>query len=172
MATIEVGTIAMRDARPVIVIGLAAVGLVIAADLAAFQLGVVGTVWDPLFGDGSEQVLTSPLSQAFPVPDALAGAVAYGVDLVLAFALALRIWRTAIVAAMLAVLAVLGAVVAISLAIAQPLIAHAGCTLCLCSTAISIALAVSAVVEARARWPALPRPSQTPIARSIREEPR
>jgi len=172
MATIEVGTIAMRDARPVIVIGLAAVGLVIAADLAAFQLGVVGTVWDPLFGDGSEQVLTSPLSQAFPVPDALAGAVAYGVDLVLAFALALRIWRTAIVAAMLAVLAVLGAVVAISLAIAQPLIAHAGCTLCLCSTAISIALAVSAVVEARARWPALPRPSQTPIARSVREEPR
>jgi len=73
---------------------------------------------------------------------------------------------------MLAVLAVLGAVVAISLAIAQPLIAHAGCTLCLCSTAVSIALAVSAVVEARARWPALPRPSQTPIARSIREEPR
>jgi uncharacterized membrane protein len=162
----------MRDARPVIVIGLAALGLVIAADLAAFQLGLVGTVWDPLFGDGSRQVLTSPLSRAFPVPDALAGAVAYGLDLVLAFALALRVWRPAIVAAMLAVLAVLGGVVALALALAQPLIAHAGCTLCLCSTAISVALAVSAVAEARARWPALPRPSQTAIPRPVREEPR
>ncbi len=161
----------MAEIRSIAVVALAGLGVLISADLAAFQVGLVATVWDPIFGDGSRQVLTSPLSRAFPIPDALVGATAYGLDLLLAIGLVLRVWRPAILAAMLAVLAVLGAVVAISLAIAQPLIAHAGCTLCLCSTAVSIALAASAVAEARARWPSLPRPSQ-PLTRSPREEPR
>lgn len=162
----------MRDLRSLAVLVLAAVGLVIALDLAAFQLGLVATVWDPIFGDGSRRVLTSSLSRALPVPDALAGAAAYGLDLVLGIGVLLRVWRTAILAAMLAVLAVLGAVVAIFLAIAQPLIAHAGCTLCLCSTVVSVALAALAVGDARARWPAIPRFAQPPIPRSAREEPR
>jgi len=162
----------MRDARSLLVAGLAALGLTISLVLAAFQLGLIATVWDPIFCDGSRQVLTSPLSRAFPIPDAVVGAAAYALDLVLAVGLAIRIWRPAILAAMLAVLAVLGAVVAISLAIAQPLIAHAGCSLCLCSTAVSVLLAVTAVLEARARWPALPQLTQTAMTRSAREEPR
>ena len=38
---------------------LALVAAAIALYMGAFQWGWIGSVWDPLFGDGSENVLTS-----------------------------------------------------------------------------------------------------------------
>jgi uncharacterized membrane protein len=143
----------MTDRRPVGLVVLALVGAAISVDLAAFQLGFVGDVWDPVFGTGSQTVLTSPISRALPIPDALMGAIVYLIDAGLGVALIARLGPAATVAAVLAVVSVMGAVVALALAIAQPLVAHAGCTLCLASTVVSVALAIGAVAEARDRWP-------------------
>jgi uncharacterized membrane protein len=131
---------------------LALVGFGISVLLAAYQLGLVASVWDPIFGDGSRRVLTSAISRDLPIPDAVVGAVAYAVDAVLGVALVVRIGPAAIVAGTLAVMAVMGAAVGLALAVAQPLIAHAGCTLCLCSTVVSVVLAAGAVAEGRDRW--------------------
>lgn len=133
---------------------LALIGLGISVVLAAYQLGLVASVWDPIFGDGSRRVLTSAISRNLPVPDAAVGAAAYAVDAVLGVALVVGIGPAAIVAGTLAVMGVMGAAVGLALAVAQPLIAHAGCTLCLCSTVVSVVLAAGAVAEGRDRWSA------------------
>ena len=44
---------------------LAAGGATIAAYLSLYQLGLIPSVWDPIFGRGTEHVLTSDVSQAF-----------------------------------------------------------------------------------------------------------
>ena len=46
---------------------LALVGFFIALYLGLYQVGLFSAVWDPFFGDGSEKVLTSFISEAFPV---------------------------------------------------------------------------------------------------------
>ena len=148
---------------------LALIGLGISLVLAAYQLGLVAAVWDPIFGDGSRRVLTSPISRDLPIPDAVVGAGAYAVDAVLGAALVVGIGPAAIVAGTLAVMAVMGAAVGLALAVAQPLIAHAGCTLCLCSTAVSVVLAAGAVAEGRRRWSA-GRPTSLDRGRRLPKE--
>lgn len=64
------------------VLALAACGLVIASYLAAFQLGLLTEVWDPLFVGGSVRVLHSDISRMLPVPGALLGALGYAPDIV------------------------------------------------------------------------------------------
>jgi uncharacterized membrane protein len=162
----------MTERRAVGLVILAVVGLAISATLAAYQLGLVSGVWDPIFGDGSERVLTSPISRALPVPDALIGAAAYGLEAVLGAALALRIGRPAIVAGTLAVASVMAAVVGIALALAQPIVAHTGCTLCLASTTVSVVLAIGASAEARDRWPELSERGRRPAASALKEDHR
>jgi len=58
-------------------VGLALVGCAIATYLALFQYGVVATVWEPLFSEGSRIVLSSRLSHVLPVSDAALGAAGY-----------------------------------------------------------------------------------------------
>jgi hypothetical protein len=43
---------------------LAALGAVLAAYMTLYQLHLTASVWDPVFGGGTEQVLTSELAQA------------------------------------------------------------------------------------------------------------
>lgn len=136
-------------ARLAVLVVLALVGCGLSLYLAAFQLGLVHLVWDPLFGGGSRQVLTSSVARLLPIPDALLGAGVYAVDAALALALASRAWRPKTVALALAAVATAGALTGIGLAIVQPLVVGTFCTLCLTSTAISIALAIGAVAEAR-----------------------
>jgi hypothetical protein len=52
---------------------VALVGFAMAAYLTLFQLGVLDSVWEPFFGDGSRTVLTSGISRLLPVPDAALG---------------------------------------------------------------------------------------------------
>ncbi len=118
--------------------------------LAAFQVGLLGGVWDPLFDGGSRHVLTSGISRLLPLPDALLGAGVYCLDGLLGLGLLARAWRPDRLATGLAVVAGLGAIAGIGLAILQPIVARTFCTLCLASTAISIALAIGAIGEARA----------------------
>lgn len=118
---------------------LAAAGLVIAGYLSLFELGVVGSVWDPVFGDGSRQVLTSALATSLPVPDAVLGMAAYLGEAVLALAGGPERWRDQprLVLAYGGLSAALAGT-AIGLVAVQALVVHAWCLLCLTSAAISI----------------------------------
>jgi len=137
--------------RSIALVALAVVGFAISAYLAAFELGIVAHVWDPLFGDGSRRVLTSAIARVLPVPDAALGGAAYLVDGLLAAVLMVRPRGRLVVASALAVIASAGAVVAFALVVVQAAFVGAFCALCLASAAVSAALAFGALVEWRAR---------------------
>ncbi len=126
---------------------LALVGFAVSAYLAAFQLGLLPSVWDPIFGSGSERVLTSAVSRLLPLPDAALGATAYALDGLLAAAILVRPDAPLRLAGALAVVATLGAMAGLVLVLLQPLVARALCSLCLVSAAVSLALAVGAAIE-------------------------
>jgi hypothetical protein len=71
---------------PIVVLGL--VGFLIARYLAAYQLGHISNIWEPFFGvrfreNGTEYIITSKVSQAFPVADAGLGAFAYMLEVLM-----------------------------------------------------------------------------------------
>ncbi len=136
---------------------LAAIGFLIACYLAAYQAGVVGAVWDPVFGTGSVRVLA--LGGALPIPDAALGALGYLAEVVLGLAGGPDRWRShpRVVLAYGAVVAAM-AVAAVVLVGIQVLVVRTGCTLCLASAAISIAIAGLAFPEIRAAFDAVRDP--------------
>lgn len=121
------------------VLCLAVIGGAIASYLTLYQLGMIAHVWDPFFGDGSRKVLHSAISKALPVPDASLGALGYLADFATCLIGGTVRWRIMPWMVLLygAVVAAIGAT-ALLLAILQPLLVHAGCTLCLASAAISL----------------------------------
>lgn len=123
------------------IIGLALLGTGIAAYLAAFQLNLIDSVWEPFFGDGSRRILTSRISHVLPIPDALLGAIAYLVDAVAGAVGGRARWRRMPWIVILFGLAVgpLG-VVSITLVVLQPVLFDAWCTLCLASALVSLAM--------------------------------
>lgn len=82
---------------PIVALGF--LGFLIARYLAAYQLGHVGTVWEPFFAggnarNGTEFIITSDVSRAWPVPDAGLGAVAYMIEALMGAMGAATRWRT------------------------------------------------------------------------------
>jgi uncharacterized membrane protein len=140
---------AWRRRLPVVALALAGGG--VATVLALFQLGVLGSVWEPFFGEGSRRVLTSSLSRALPVPDAALGVVAYLAEAVLEASGGRERWREHpwLVLATGAVAAGLG-VTALGLIAAQVFLVGAFCTLCLVSAVISLLIVGLVVPEVRA----------------------
>lgn len=114
------------------IVMLACVGWFISRYLGAYQLGYIDTVWDPVFGDGTKLVITSKISQAFPVPDAALGALAYTLEAILGCKGGPARWRTMpwMVVAFAFLVVPLG-IVSIILVILQPLFVGAWCFLCL-----------------------------------------
>jgi uncharacterized membrane protein len=131
---------------PLIIVG--SVGFCIAMYLAFYQLHLVDNVWDPFFGDGTEKVLTSKISQKFPIPDALLGAFGYLLDVVTGIIGGTGRWKTKPWVVIVFGLAVgpLG-LVSILLVISQPVIVGYWCTLCLCSAIISVIMISPAMDE-------------------------
>ena len=123
------------------ILGLALVGVGVAGYLAAFQLGIVATVWEPFFGDDSRRILTSGVSPVLPLPDAALGAIGYLADAVTGVIGGRDRWRSMPWIVILFGLAVgpLGAT-SILLVILQPVLFDGWCTLCLASAAISLAM--------------------------------
>lgn len=84
------------------IILLALIGLLIARYLAAYQLGQIGSVWEPFFPglpgepekNGTETVITSSVSEAFPVPDAALGGYTYALEIVTGIIGSRARWRT------------------------------------------------------------------------------
>lgn len=84
------------------IIFLALIGLLVARYLTAYQLGHIDGVWDPFFPglpdepwkNGTEAVVTSSVSQAFPIPDAALGGYTYALEIVTGLVGSRARWRT------------------------------------------------------------------------------
>lgn len=111
---------------------LAFVGLFVSRYLAAYQLGHIPAAWDPFFGDGTERIVTSWLSEAWPVPDAGLGAATYVLEIVTGVIGSRRRWRTMpwLVLAFGIMIVPLGAT-SIFFIIVQPVWLGTWCSLCL-----------------------------------------
>ncbi|UWQ22954.1 NAD-dependent epimerase/dehydratase family protein [Jannaschia sp. W003] len=85
------------------VIALALVGLGFSYYLTAYQIEAIPGVWDPFFPasegrdpslNGTEDIVTSSVSEAWPVPDAGIGALTYALEIVVGLVGTARRWRT------------------------------------------------------------------------------
>jgi hypothetical protein len=82
---------------PIVALGL--IGFVIARQLTAYQLGHVDGVWEPFFHgeagrNGTETVITSDVSKAWPIADAGLVAVSYMFEVLMGVMGDRRRWRT------------------------------------------------------------------------------
>jgi nucleoside-diphosphate-sugar epimerase/uncharacterized membrane protein len=124
------------------VILLAWVGFHISRYLAAYQLGHIENVWDPFFAggpdpqNGTEEIITSSLSKAWPVPDAGLGALTYALEILTGLIGSARRWRTMpwLVILFGIMIVPLGAV-SITFIIIQPILIGTWCALCLIAAA-------------------------------------
>ncbi|MEW9856965.1 vitamin K epoxide reductase family protein [Novosphingobium sp. M1R2S20] len=84
------------------IIFLALIGLLVARYLTAYQLGHISSVWDPFFPglpddpskNGTEAIITSFVSEAFPIPDAALGGYTYALEVVTGLVGSRARWRT------------------------------------------------------------------------------
>ncbi len=114
------------------IIFLAFIGFYISRYLAAYQLGHIPNAWDPYFGVGTETIITSEVSKAWPVPDAGLGAVTYALEILTGIMGGRARWRTMpwLVILFGVMIVPLGAV-SIFFIIIQPILIGTWCTLCL-----------------------------------------
>jgi len=131
---------------PLIIVAF--IGFCIAMYLGFYQMHIINKAWDPFFDSGTEKVLTSKLSQKFPIPDALLGAFGYLLDVVSGIIGGVGRWKTKPWIVIIFGIAVgpLG-LVSILLVISQPVIVGHWCTLCLCSATISVVMISPAMDE-------------------------
>ncbi|WP_207796586.1 NAD-dependent epimerase/dehydratase family protein [Sphingomonas oleivorans] len=83
------------------IILLALVGLQVSRYLAAYQLGHVDGVWEPFFQgspedpkNGTEEIITSYVSEAWPVSDAAVGGYTYALEILTGIVGSRMRWRT------------------------------------------------------------------------------
>ncbi|GGL55051.1 NAD-dependent epimerase/dehydratase family protein [Wenxinia marina] len=125
---------------PVII--LAVVGLLVSRYLGAYQLETIPGVWEPFFGsdrpplNGTEAIITSSVSEAWPVPDAGVGALTYALEIVVGVVGSAARWRTMpwLVVLFGIMIVPLGAV-SIFFIVIQPILLGTYCTLCLIAAA-------------------------------------
>src|SRR3972149_1658375 len=132
------------------ILALALLSFFLARYMTAFQLGHISWVWDPIFGNGTVQVLTSEVSKSFPISDAGLGAFTYLVELLSSFMGDPRRWRT--MPWMVALFGFMGVplgIVSVGLVMLQPVVVGAWCTACLLSALfmlIMVALSLDEVI--------------------------
>jgi len=120
---------------------LALIGFLIARVLGAYQLGHIDSVWEPFFAgsgkmkgvmNGTETIITSDVSKAWPIADGALGGIVYMAELVMIWMGGKTRWRTMpwMVLALAILILPLG-VVSIYFIIIQPIVIDTWCTLCL-----------------------------------------
>ena len=77
---------------PIIV--LAWVGFFFARLMAVYQFGYIDSLWDPFFGNGTEEILDSDISMAWPISDAGLGVFSYAVEALMGYMGGTARWRT------------------------------------------------------------------------------
>jgi hypothetical protein len=120
---------------PIIALGF--FGFLIARYLAAYQLGQIGSIWEPFFSGGSskngtEFIITSDVSRAWPIADAGLGATSYLIEALMGAMGSAARWRMMpwMVTFFFILVVPLGGV-SIFFIIIQPIIIGTYCTLCL-----------------------------------------
>ncbi|WP_163269926.1 SPW repeat domain-containing protein [Chelativorans alearense] len=119
------------------IIALGAIGFVIARALAAYQLGHIDYVWEPFFsgeGDrnGTEFIITSDVSRAWPIADGGLGATSYMFEILMGVMGGRSRWRTMPWMVLLfGIVVVPLGVISIYFIIIQPMMIGTYCTLCL-----------------------------------------
>jgi hypothetical protein len=111
---------------------LALLGFFLARYMSAYQLGHIDSAWDPFFGPGTQTIITSDASKAWPIADGGLGAVVYMLELVMTFMGGKTRWRTMpwMVLALAVLILPLGGV-SIYFIIIQPIVIGTWCTVCL-----------------------------------------
>ena len=138
---------------PIIALGL--FGFLIARILTAYQLGHIAHIPEPFFSgadgkNGSEYIITSSVSRAWPIPDAGLGAYSYMLEVLMGAMGSVKRWRTMpwMVTFFFILVVPLGGV-SIVFIIIQPIVIGTYCTLCLLTAVamlIMIPLALDEVV--------------------------
>ncbi len=126
---------------PIII--LAFVGLFISRYLAAYQFGHVGGIWDPFFAgqagnarNGTEEIITSSVSESWPVSDAGLGAVTYMLEILTGLIGSSRRWRTMPwLVFLFGIMIVPLGLVSITFIVIQPILIGTWCSLCLLAAA-------------------------------------
>ncbi len=123
---------------PVLLLALAGCG--IATYLALYQVGILATVWEPFFGNGSTYILRqSAVARLMPIPDAALGAFVYLLEALADLPGGSARWRTKPWAVVLLGLIAAGlGVAAVALVFFQAFLFQHFCTLCLASAACSL----------------------------------
>ena len=125
------------------IIFLAVVGLEVSRYLTAYQLALIDGVWEPFFmgsatdpQNGTEEIITSSVSEAWPVPDAAVGGYTYALEILTGIVGTKARWRTMpwLVALFGLMIVPLG-VVSISFIIIQPIVIGTWSTLTLIAAA-------------------------------------
>jgi nucleoside-diphosphate-sugar epimerase/uncharacterized membrane protein len=124
---------------PIIALGL--VGFLLSRILSAYQLGHVDGIWEPFFSspsglNGSEYIVTSDVSKAWPIADGGLGAMSYMFEILMGVMGSRLRWRTMpwMVALFGIVVGPLG-VISIYFIIIQPIAIGTYCTICLLAAA-------------------------------------
>ncbi len=114
------------------IVALAFIGLFLSRYMAAYQLGHIDSIWDPFFGDGTARIITSEVSEAWPVADAGLGATVYVMEIITGLIGDKRRWRTMPwVVLLFGILIVPLGAVSIFFIIIQPIVIGTWCTVCL-----------------------------------------
>jgi hypothetical protein len=115
---------------PILTIGW--LGFFASRYLAAYQLGYKSEMNDPFFGKGTENVLNSDVSKAWPVSDAGLGAFSYLLDAMMGYLGGENRWRTLPwVVILFGILIIPLGAVSLGLIILQPVSVGYWCSLCL-----------------------------------------
>ena len=123
------------------IIALGVVGFLLSRILSAYQLGHIDGIWEPFFSsssglNGSEYIVTSEVSKAWPVADGGLGAMSYIFEILMGVMGSRLRWRTMpwMVALFGIVVGPLG-VISIYFIIIQPIAIGTYCTICLLAAA-------------------------------------
>lgn len=129
-------------------VALSVLGAVTTVYLASFQLGVISSVWDPLFGTASRTVLTSPVSYVLSIPVSAFGSLGFAAAAATATLEGPERWRTQpCVAILFGATALTLGVGSVSLLLAQSVFVGAWSAPCLLAAAASLALVGTATDE-------------------------
>ncbi|HEY3077744.1 MAG TPA: vitamin K epoxide reductase family protein [Burkholderiales bacterium] len=136
------------------IIALGAFGFLIARYLAAYQMGHIDGIWEPFFPgleagkNGTESIITSDVSKAWPIPDAGLGAVAYLLEVLMGAMGDKTRWRTMPwMVTFFGILVVPLGVVSIYFIVIQPIQIGTWCLLCLAAAAAMLVMIPFALDE-------------------------
>jgi len=140
---------------PIITLGF--FGFLVARHLAAYQLGQINDVWEPFFSvdavkNGTEYIITSKVSRAWPIADAGLGATSYLIEALMGAMGSAARWRMMpwMVTFFFILVVPLGGV-SIFFIIIQPIIIGTYCTLCLIA-AIAMLIMIPLALDEVVRW--------------------